>query len=115
VIGLIQCVSYPVAHHPARAAIYDLLLQLNGGRGIPGFRTAETLVFYSATLAVALTVTDLGERGAWVQLAPPFPCLALAAGQITARLSFRGCTALRKSAVMRTTPFPGPTKMQHSN
>lgn len=60
-LGLIQCISYPVAHHPARDAVYDLLLQLRGGRGVPGFRTVETLAYYGLTLAIALSVTDLGE------------------------------------------------------
>lgn len=68
-IGLVLIASYPVVHFPARAAVRELLQHLlagsragavlaDGGGG--RFAVVEALCFFGATLALALTCTDLG-------------------------------------------------------
>lgn len=68
-IGLVLIASYPVVHFPARAAVRELLHQLAGSGKIGGtladggggqFAVVEALCFFGATLALALSCTDLG-------------------------------------------------------
>ena len=68
-IGLVLIASYPVVHFPARAAVRELLHQLAGSGKIGGaladggggqFAVVEALCFFCATLALALSCTDLG-------------------------------------------------------
>lgn len=62
-VGLIIVAAYVINHFPARGAIKDLVLQTSGRSvGGPGFVAVETLAFFFSTLALALLVTDLGER-----------------------------------------------------
>ena len=58
--------SYPVNHHPARAAVLDALRALGcggarcGDAAGPGVSAAATLLFFGSTLATSLLVSDLG-------------------------------------------------------
>ena len=61
VVGVLEIASYPVNHFPARAAIRDFVRGVCGAElGGTAFSTAETIVFFGATLALALVVEDLG-------------------------------------------------------
>lgn len=56
-VAAIQVASYPVVHHPARAAVKDLLLQLTGLHfGGGGFNLVEAALFFGSTLVVSLLV-----------------------------------------------------------
>ena len=64
VVGILEIASYPVNHLPARHAVQDAVYALSLGRirlgGGWGFIITETLLFYGASLGLALVVTDLG-------------------------------------------------------
>jgi sodium-coupled neutral amino acid transporter 7/8 len=63
-IGLIQICAYPVNHHPARGAVLDFVRHTTGANlGGAVFHVIEPLLFYGATLTVALACSDLGELG----------------------------------------------------
>jgi hypothetical protein len=77
-IGLIQCCAYPVNHHPARGAVRDFVRQTTGAcLGGRAFYVLEPLLFFSATLGLALLCSDLGERlvlqGAGSTILPDVP------------------------------------------
>lgn len=57
-----KVVSYPINHHPARSCTQDVLRVLTG-RPLNGtlFHVGHAVVFFLATLSVALSVTDLGS------------------------------------------------------
>ncbi|KAI3436527.1 hypothetical protein D9Q98_005944 [Chlorella vulgaris] len=60
-IGLIQICAYPVNHHPARGAVLDFVRHTTGANlGGAVFHVIEPLLFYGATLTVALACSDLG-------------------------------------------------------
>jgi len=68
-IGLVLIASYPVVHFPARAAVRELLQHLASGSRVGAaladggggrFAAVEALCFFGATLALALSCTDLG-------------------------------------------------------
>lgn len=60
-VGLMKLVSYPINLHPARSAVRDLLQQATG-RPLDSelFHVSTTLLLFLPTLAVALSVRDLG-------------------------------------------------------
>ena len=67
-LALIQLVSYPINLLPARAAMWHLLEAVARSRvQLRGFHTLSTLGLYGATLAVALSTTDLGARATLVR------------------------------------------------
>jgi hypothetical protein len=67
-VGLIMICAYPAIHHAARGAILDLLQQITGRSMASGaFFAAEPLVFFAATLGLALWCDNLGE----LMRAPP--------------------------------------------
>lgn len=60
-VGVLEIASYPVNHFPARAAVRELVAHATGRpMGGRAFDVVETLVFFFATLALALKVTNLG-------------------------------------------------------
>lgn len=60
-VGLLEIASYPVNHLPARQAIRDAATTAAGvSLGGTSFVVLETLVFYLGTLALALSISDLG-------------------------------------------------------
>ena len=72
-VGLIQLAAYPINHFPARGALRDLAQHVTGHAPAgPGFVAAETLAFFTATLALALAIDDLGGSmtAAWQSVAP---------------------------------------------
>lgn len=61
VVGLLQIASYPVNHFPARMAVRDIVGKITGKEPSgAGFIYTESIVFFMATLAISLFVTDLG-------------------------------------------------------
>lgn len=65
IVGIIQLVAYPVNHFPARAAIKDLFEHFipSSKAWIEGrsFNVSEVVLFYGASLLLALSVHDLGS------------------------------------------------------
>ncbi|KDD75444.1 hypothetical protein H632_c683p2 [Helicosporidium sp. ATCC 50920] len=60
-VGAMKVVSYPINHNPARRALKDVMEQATGRSWEgPLFHYGATLLFFGATLALALRVHDLG-------------------------------------------------------